>query len=80
MTAAFSSIAALLLSVLMLIMLLAQRTAVRGTAQAGVLIQPNGSTALGAILSVLVLAVAVVTGYYTFKTGDTGARSVWGAL
>ena len=68
------------LSVLMLIMLLAQRAAVRGTAQAGVLIQPNGSTALGAILSVLVLAVAVVTGYYVFKTGDTGARSVWGAL
>jgi Predicted membrane protein (DUF2231) len=68
------------LAVLMLVMLLAQRTVVRGTAQAGVMIQPNGSMAVGAILSVVVLAVAVVTGYYVFKTGDTGAHTVWSSL
>ena len=68
------------LAVLMLIMLLAQRAAVRGTAQAGLIIQPNGSMVLGAILSIVVLATAVVTGYYIFKTGDTGAHSVYGGL
>ena len=58
----------------MLIMLLAQRAGRARHRPAGVMIQPNGSMALGAILSVLVLAVAVVTGYYVFKTGDTGAH------
>ena len=68
------------LAVLMLIMLLAQRVAVRGTAQANLIIQPNGSVVLGAVLSIVVLAVAVATGYYVFKTGDTGAHIVYNGL
>jgi hypothetical protein len=68
------------LAVLMLIMLVAQRASVRGTAQANLMIQPNGSVVLGAILSLLVVGTAIVTGYYIFKTGDTGAHIVWGSL
>jgi uncharacterized membrane protein len=30
-------------------------------------------------LSLLVVALAAVAGYYVFKTGDSGAASVWGA-
>jgi hypothetical protein len=30
-------------------------------------------------LSVVVVALAAVSGYYVFKTGDTGAASVWGS-
>ncbi|MEU4216249.1 DUF2231 domain-containing protein [Actinoplanes sp. NPDC026623] len=29
-------------------------------------------------LAVIVVALAVVSGYYVFKTGDSGAQSVWG--
>jgi len=68
------------LAVLMLIMLLAQRASVRGTAQANLMIQPNGSVVIGAILSLVVVATAIVTGYYIFKTGDTGAHVVWNGL
>ena len=68
------------LSVLMVIMLLAQRAADKASTTTGVIIQPGGSMALGALLSVLVLALTVVTGYYIFKTGDTGAHVVWGSL
>jgi hypothetical protein len=66
------------LSVLMLLMLLAQRVA-RASTTSGVVIQPNGSMVLGVALSVLVLAGAIVTGYYVFKTGDSGAHVVWGS-
>lgn len=65
------------LSVLMLLMLLAHRAVANASATSSVIIQPNGSMVLGLILSVLVLAGAVVTGYYVFKTGDTGAHVVW---
>jgi hypothetical protein len=68
------------LAVLTLIMLLAQRAVLRGSAQAGLIIQPNGSVVIGAVLSIVVLAVAVATGYYVFKTGDTGAHIVWSGL
>jgi hypothetical protein len=68
------------LSVLMLIMLLAQRASVRGTAPANLMIQPNGSVVVGAILSLLVVGTAIVTGYYIFKTGDTGAHIAWNGL
>jgi hypothetical protein len=30
-------------------------------------------------LSVVIVALAAVSGYYVFKTGDTGATSVWGS-
>jgi heme/copper-type cytochrome/quinol oxidase subunit 2 len=33
---------------------------------------------VAAVLTVAVLAVGVTTGYYIFKTGDTGAHMVWG--
>jgi hypothetical protein len=62
------------LSVLMLIMLLANRAA----SQVTFLVQPGGSAVLGVILAVLVLAGVGTTGYYIFKTGDTGAHIVWG--
>jgi hypothetical protein len=65
------------LSVLMVLLLLAQRAAAKGAATSGIMVQPNGSMVLGVLLSVLVLAGAVVTGYYVFKTGDTGAHVVW---
>jgi hypothetical protein len=68
------------LSVVMLLMLLAQRAVARSSAVSGVIIQPSGSMVLGVLLSVLVLAGAVVTGYYVFKTGDTGAHIVWGSF
>lgn len=32
------------------------------------------------VLAIAVLGVAGVTGYYIFKTGDTGAHSVWGNI
>lgn len=67
------------LSVLMLLMLLAQRAVAKSSAVSGVIIQPNGSMVLGLVLSVLVLAGAIVTGYYVFKTGDTGAHVAWGS-
>ena len=65
------------LSVLMLLMLLAQRAVSKTSAASSVVIQPNGSMVLGLVLSVLVLAGAIATGYYVFKTGDTGAHVVW---
>lgn len=34
---------------------------------------------LGWVLSAAVIVLAGFTGYYVFKTGDTGASSVWGA-
>jgi hypothetical protein len=66
------------LSVLMIIMLLAQRAAAKATTS-GLLIQPGGSMVLGVLLSILVVVGAVATGYYIFKTGDTGAHVVWGS-
>ncbi|MFI7597047.1 DUF2231 domain-containing protein [Actinoplanes sp. NPDC049681] len=30
------------------------------------------------LLAVVVLALAVVSGYYVFRTGDSGAQAVWG--
>ncbi|MFI5493057.1 DUF2231 domain-containing protein [Actinoplanes sp. NPDC051859] len=30
------------------------------------------------LLGVVMLALAAVSGYYVFKTGDTGAQAVWG--
>jgi hypothetical protein len=74
------------LSVVMVILLLAHRAGAvaQSGAQAGapqrLLIAPNGSMPLGLVLAVLVLAVAVATGYYVFKTGDTGAHIVWQSL
>jgi hypothetical protein len=31
-------------------------------------------------LAVIVVALAVVSGYYVFKTGDSGAQAVWGSM
>jgi hypothetical protein len=67
------------LSVLMLLMLLADRVATKATTVSGVIIQPNGSMVLGVVLTAAVVAGAAVTGYYVFKTGDTGAHVVWGS-
>lgn len=38
-----------------------------------------GSRIITVGLIVLSLAAAVLTAYYVFKTGDTGARNVWGS-
>jgi hypothetical protein len=35
---------------------------------------------VAAVLTVAVLAVGATTGYYIFKTGDTGAHMVWSSL
>jgi uncharacterized membrane protein len=67
------------LAVLMLIMLLTQRAAAQSSSS-GLLIEAAGSVVIGAVLSVVVLATAVVTGYYIFMTGDTGAHIVWSGL
>jgi hypothetical protein len=37
----------------------------------------KGPIVLAAVLTILVLAVSVGTGYYVFKTGDSGAHMVW---
>jgi hypothetical protein len=29
-------------------------------------------------LAVIMVALAVISGYYVFKTGDSGAQAVWG--
>jgi hypothetical protein len=39
-----------------------------------------GGRVLSLVVGVLVLAVGAVTGYYVFKTGDTGAHMVWGGM
>lgn len=36
-----------------------------------------GAAGLG--LAVIVVALAAVSGYYVYKTGDTGAQAVWGS-
>jgi Predicted membrane protein (DUF2231) len=66
------------LSVLILILLLADRVAAGASPR--LLIAPNGSMPLGVLLAVLVVVVAVATGYYIFKTGDTGGHMVWQSL
>lgn len=48
-------------------------------------VPPAGKTRRGSLyatigLSVVVLALAGFTGYYVFKTGDTGAHVVWGSF
>ncbi|BCJ53917.1 hypothetical protein Asp14428_53920 [Actinoplanes sp. NBRC 14428] len=34
--------------------------------------------AAGVLLAVLMVALAAVSGYYVFRTGDSGAQAVWG--
>jgi uncharacterized membrane protein len=46
---------------------------------------PEGETRRGSMfatigLSLIVLVLAGFTGYYVFKTGDTGAHAVWGSF
>jgi uncharacterized membrane protein len=46
---------------------------------------PEGQTRRGSLfatigLSLVVLVLAGFTGYYVFKTGDSGARVVWGSF
>jgi Predicted membrane protein (DUF2231) len=54
---------------LLLVLVIAKRP-VDGSAQAG-------SAVVTIISAVVVVAVAGATGYYVFKTGDTGAHIVW---
>ena len=49
---------------------------------AGAVAAPAGAgpRVLLLVVSVLVIAVGAVTGYYIFKTGDTGAHMVWSGM
>lgn len=40
----------------------------------------KGSVVIAALLTIAVVAVGAATGYYAFKTGDTGAHMVWSGL
>ena len=40
----------------------------------------RGSLIITVVLSLLTLVLAGFTGYYLFKTGDTGAHAVWGSF
>ena len=40
----------------------------------------KGSIVVAAVLTVAVLVVGAFTGYYVFRTGDTGAHIVWSGL
>jgi hypothetical protein len=42
--------------------------------------QAKGSIIVAAVLTVAVLVVGAFTGYYVFKTGDSGAHIVWSGL
>ena len=35
--------------------------------------------AAGLVLTVIMVALAAVSGYYVFRTGDSGAQAVWGS-
>jgi predicted membrane protein DUF2231 len=75
----------LLLGVLMVVLILAHRTRSLGVdpdtaAQASPAVVLPLPPVLDVILIVLVIAASVVTGYYIFRTGDTGAHIVWKGL
>ena len=38
------------------------------------------ATVIGLALTVLILGVGGVTGFYIFKAGDSGAHMVWGGI
>jgi hypothetical protein len=40
----------------------------------------KGPIVVAAVVTVAVLAVAVTTGYFVFKTGDSGAHMVWSGM
>jgi hypothetical protein len=63
------------LSVLLIIMMLLHRAATAQTPDKEGLVVGRGFT--GLVVSVLTLIVAIGTGYYVFRTGDTGAHIVW---
>ncbi|GAA1773922.1 DUF2231 domain-containing protein [Luedemannella helvata] len=70
----------LALGVLMIAMVaLARRTApptVTGTDAA----PAAGGKVISLVLAVAIVGVGAATGYYVFKTGDTGAKMVWSGL
>lgn len=65
------------LSIIMVLVLHSRVRASQGSA-ASIGATGGGSVALSVILIVLVVGVGAATGYYIFRTGDTGAHIVWG--
>jgi len=63
------------LSVLLIVMLLLHRAAAAQTPDKEGVVVGRGFT--GLVVSVLTLVVAIGTGYYVFRTGDSGAHIVW---
>jgi len=63
--------ATLVLSALTIILMLVQRRATGDAAYTG------GNAIVGWILKILLLGIALATGYYVFRTGDSGAHIVW---
>jgi hypothetical protein len=63
------------LSVLLIVMLLLHRAAAAQTPDKEGMVVGRGFT--GLVVSVLTLLVAIATGYYVFRTGDTGAHVAW---
>jgi hypothetical protein len=70
------------LGVLAIVMVLVLHARVRAAEGTGSTIgaAASGSALITVIFAVLTVALGAATGYYVFKTGDTGAHMVWGSL
>ena len=71
---------ALGLGVLMIAMVVLGRRAAPPTATDADAAPGAGRKVISLLLAVAIVGVGAATGYYIFKTGDTGAKMVWSGL